>query len=232
MIKSSLLAACSLLVLAILASVFAFVGHLKEPALWTPLATRMPLNLDDWVGQDVPLGADESVLEAVGRLNYEDYVYRVYRRGSQEVYVYAMFWRQGDISVREMSGHTPDGCWVANGAKHARTPHRATMQVDSEHTTREAEIRAFEFPSNSTLVEVAWWHIWGRKLIDRSYADKTLIPMLNEIWVWLAERKGGFSDQLLVRIHSQLPIEEAIQTLPAVRFLETIPEVLSTTSNS
>lgn len=230
--RSSLVASLVVLSMAISAVVWSLIARSREPEAWAILCNRMPLNLDGWVGEDVPLGANEAILEAVGRLNYNDYVYRVYRRGSDEVYVYAMFWRQGDISVREMSGHTPDGCWVSNGAKHIAPPRRERLQLLTGRMTGEAEIRTFEFPSYAARVEVAWWHIWGGKLIDRSYANKTLMPMLKEIWVWLAQRKGGYSDQLLVRIHSSLSIEQALKTPPAVRFVETIPEVLTATPNS
>src|SRR5688572_29945790 len=106
-------------------------AKLSHPAQWVPLESRVSLQIDDWVGEDLPLGPNESTLDAVGRLNYRDYIYRVYRRGAEEVFIYAMFWRQGDISVREMSGHTPDGCWVSNGARHIIEPTSTALALGS-----------------------------------------------------------------------------------------------------
>lgn len=199
----------------------------SEATAWVPLEERMPLSFGNWRGENIPLGPNESTLEAVGRLNYHDYVYRVYRRGSDEVYVYAMYWRQGDISVREMSGHTPDGCWVSNGARHGKEATQRQLHLLDGTLTAPAEVREFLFPPNDAKVNVAWWHIWGDEIIDRSFARKSVVPMLKEVWVWLVGRQGGYRDQILVRVHSTLPIEEAMKFEPVAEFIKDIPEVLS-----
>jgi hypothetical protein len=198
----------------------------RPPQPWQKLAERMPLNVEGWQGEDVPLGANETIMQAVSKLNYNDYVYRVYRKNGREVFVYAMFWRQGDISVREMSGHTPDGCWVANGATHCITPEVRPLDIGGSRLTAPAEVREFAFPPNGVRIQTAWWHIWGGDLVDRSFATKSIVPMLKEIWLWVVKRGGTHKDQLLVRIHSSLPIDEAAQAAPVVKFIKTIPEVL------
>lgn len=202
----------------------AFRGR-AEPAPWQTLGTRMPMEVDGWVGEDLPLGSSESVLEAVGRLNYHDYIYRVYRKGRREVFVYAMFWRQRDITVREMSGHTPDGCWVANGAKHCIKPELRGFVLDDGVLTPPAEVRQFLYPAADVRINVAWWHIWGENLVDRSFANKSLMPMIKEIKMWLLNG-GEHKDQLLVRIHSDMPIDEAVKTPPALLFIKALPEML------
>ncbi len=141
--------------------------------------------------------------------------------------MYAMFWRQGDISVREMSGHTPDGCWVANGASHCITPEVRSLNIGAGLVTAPAEVREFAFPPAGVRIQTAWWHIWGGDLVDRSFAKKNIMPMLKEIWLWVGHSGGANKDQLLVRIHSTNPIEDVALTPPVRKFLNSIPEVLS-----
>jgi hypothetical protein len=125
-----------------------------------------------------------------------------------------------------MSGHTPDGCWVSNGAQHCIEPVRRKLDIGGAVLTPPAEVREFLYPGYGERVNVAWWHIWGNDLVDRSFAVKNLMPMLKEIKIWLFDRKGAHKDQLLVRIHSSMPIDQVMVTSPARLFIQTLPEVL------
>lgn len=225
--KYSLWLMAFFLAIALLAVVWSKFMDERSHEPWLILTSRIPMVIDDWQGEDVPLGANESVVAAVGLLNYKDYIYRVYRKNGREVYVYAMFWRQGDISVREMSGHTPDGCWVANGAKQCIAPIQRRLDAGDGLLTAPAEVRQFAFPPDQRAINTAWWHIWGGEIIDRSFAQKSIMPMLKEIWLWGVKRRGAHKDQILVRIHSELPIDEAIQAPPVRQFIKSIPEVIS-----
>lgn len=205
-------------------SIFAALQEEAEVP-WKPLALRIPLRIHGWVGQECPLGETEAVRNAVEKLNYDDYIYRVYRKGNQEVFVYAMFWRQGRISVREMSGHTPDGCWVANGARNQASVANCQYVIATK-TAKPAEVRQFLFPPND-IVNVAWWHLWGGEPVDQNYAKKSALPMLSEIWRWLGQYRGKKKDQLLVRIHSRMSLDEAMRTEPVRTFLEELPDVFA-----
>jgi hypothetical protein len=201
--------------------------HSTQERPWQTLAARVPMSIEGWVGVDLPLGETEAVRFQVDKLNYHDYLYRVYRKGEREVFVYAMYWRQGDISVREMSGHTPDGCWVANGAKHAIPQETSALTVGNRQSAP-AEVREFTFP-NGQHVRTAWWHIWGTNLVDRSFAKKSIMPAVKEIWAWMVKRRGARQDQLLVRIHSLTPLDEMVLTPPMIVFLNQFPEVFTAT---
>lgn len=187
------------------------------------LAKALPLRIGDWVGQDVPLGETEAVKAAVATLDYDDYVYRVYRQGQESIFVYAMHWRQGRISVREMSGHTPDGCWIANGARWIGAPTQQPFKIGPRWTAP-AEVRTFRFPGGAA-VNAAWWHIWGGTVIPRSFASKTLLPMVAELRLWLGQHRGHADDQWLVRLHSDRALSEVLQSEVAVEFLAHLPTV-------
>lgn len=197
---------------------------------WAPLVSRLPMSVNGWRGEDVPLGETEAVRSAVEKLNYDDYIYRVYRKDGKEVFVYAMFWRQGSVSVREMAGHTPDGCWTAGGAKYCAPIERKGFTLGNQPTLA-GEARAFAFP-NGSRVNVVWWHLWGGKLVDRNYSDRNIMPMLRETWEWLVRNKGRKRDQLMVRIHGTDSLDQLVLTPPAAAFLTALPVLANANSAS
>jgi hypothetical protein len=215
---------------------FGFCGLLtgllgrKESAVWVKLSSRIPLEIGGWIGVDVPLGADNLEIRAVEKLNYNDYIYRKYQKGAAIIYIYAMHWHQGMISVREMGGHTPDGCWVANGARHAADPRSESFSLDGQYT-QPAEIREFKFAGHADHINVAWWHLWGGKSVPVTYAEKNPSVLLSEVYTWLFEHRGLQKDQIFVRIHSSSPIEEAVFAPPSEAFLKEIREVFIVKKN-
>lgn len=192
------------------------------------LARELPMVIDGWQGQDVPLGNQEIVDTTSRLLNYNGYIYRVYRRGNQEVWLYAMYWQQGRISVREVAGHTPDGCWIANGARHCREM-RVERFLVGGRLTASAEVRRFEF-QNRAQADAIWWHLWGGNIIDRSFEQKTIWPVLRELWIWLGRRGGAQRDQILVRIHTFGDLADVIDSSPVNSFLALFPEVFEAKS--
>lgn len=197
----------------------------ERPTARPALATALPKEIAGWQGQDLPLG-DTEVMNATTRLlNYDDYVYRVYRRGGSEVFVYAMFWKQGSISVREIAGHAPEDCWPANGAQ-IIGPRVANGFLVGNRLTAPAESREFLF-SGGQHVRVAWWHIWGNNIVDRGFDRKSITPTLRELGIWLFQRRGVRHDQFLVRIHTTGDLAAALKTEPAALLLEQFPEVFS-----
>jgi hypothetical protein len=202
-----------------------FGGFPQKTETRIAFVKTMPMQIGDWVGEDVPLGENEVLKASVRLLNYDDYIFRRYHKGAEQVFVYAMYWRQGSISVREIAGHTPDGCWVANGAA-LRSPKQENRFVIGSQETASAEVRDFIFPHHQQ-VQVAWWHIWGENLVDRSFDHKTLMPTLRELWIWLGRRHGARHDQLLVRIHTTGDLAAAMKTAPVTEFLKQFPVVFS-----
>jgi hypothetical protein len=202
-------------------------GGADDHAERAKLRSRLPVKIAGWEGQELPLG-DNEVANATDRLlNYDDYIYRVYRRTNQEVYVYAMYWRQGSISVREIAGHTPDGCWISAGARLVEAKRSDSLPVAGRMTSR-AEIRTFLFPGNQAI-QVGWWHLWADSLVGRDFDRKSIVPTLRELWIWLGQRRGKRFDQVLVRIHTSGRLVDALGSEPAIAFLELFPEVFTAT---
>jgi hypothetical protein len=172
----------------------------------SPLRDRLPVNIDGWVGAELPLGENEAMLRAVDRLNYTDYIFRSYTKGGEEIVVYAMFWREGRISVREMAGHIPDNCWVANGAAAAGHPQQVALHV-SRGFTKKGELRQFAFPRVSYPVHVIWWHLCGGEIVPTGFG-KSPFAMITEAVDSLSSPSGRNRDQLFIRIHSKRPLSD------------------------
>jgi hypothetical protein len=73
------------------------------------LASQLSSELDGWTVKNEALGPNEFIQSAVERtLNYDDYVYRIYRRGNREFSVYIAYWSAGRMPVNKVASHTPD----------------------------------------------------------------------------------------------------------------------------
>lgn len=80
------------------------------------LKGKVPEALTGWQAREEPLGATEVVkgqVEAI--LNYDDYVFRVFTRGTAHVGVYVAYWKRDRMPVSRVASHTPDRCWTENG---------------------------------------------------------------------------------------------------------------------
>lgn len=186
---------------------------------------RLPIFIDGWRGRDLPLGNNEVLTATEKLLNYDDYIYRVYEKEGAEIFVYAMFWRQGSISVREIAGHTPDSCWVANGARILDDYKGAIEMPIPPPFNPSGEQRSYLFPRENRPVFVTWWHLWGDKVIDSNYKKKSVLTMVAEIRTWLWDRRGAEADQIFVRIHSFKPFPSIAGSAVVLDFAKLFPGI-------
>ena len=130
------------------------------------LAQRIPSELPGWTGRDEPLGPNEVARAAVERvLNYDDHVYRVFRRGDTTLGVYVAYWAPGRMPIQKVASHTPDRCWSENGWRCLERKHRIEV---GEGTMRlsAAQWRIFEPPGSGPREYVVYWHLVGNRLYD------------------------------------------------------------------
>lgn len=187
--------------------------------------SHVPETIDGWRSVDLPLGNTELMSAAVAvHLNFDDCFYRVYEKNGQRVFLYAMLWSQGKISVREMAGHTPDGCWIANGATYAPDGRQGAKELSvAGRKCVPAECRSFVFPGEGAY-KVVWWHLWGDSLVDSSFTRGGVATMIREVRAWLANG-GRMRDQLFIRVHGTMAVENLVETAPCITFLSELPLV-------
>jgi hypothetical protein len=131
------------------------------------LAERMPRALPGWAGRDEPLGPNEVVATAVERvLNFDDNVYRTFRRGDTTLGVYVAYWAPGRMPIQKVASHTPDRCWTENGWRCLDRRHHVAVREGSVEIGG-AQGRIFEPPGQPGHREhVLYWHVVGDRLYD------------------------------------------------------------------
>ena len=178
------------------------------------VATLAPPAPVGWSAQDTPLGATElSAGSAVRVLNFDDFIYRTYRRGALTVRVYAAYWKPGRMDPTLVASHTPDACWVASGGAIVVADNHRVLPAAGNRSLLPAQYRIFEFPRGRE--EVVFWYTLGGQPVG--FADQQQSPFLGRILrLGQVLHLTGYGlaprDQLLVRISTDRTIEELIRS--------------------
>jgi hypothetical protein len=170
-----------------------------------PLAETLPGALGDWTVKDKSIAETEEMKRAVGELlNFDDAVFRSYRRGTLEFDVYVAYWRPGKMSHRLVAGHTPDVCWVQSGWTLQQAVNDRVLK-SGPGMLAPAQYRVFK-DTRGTPREVVFWHVSGTRLI--AY-DGTGTPPWWAVFSDLA--RYGLNQresQYFIRISSPQPLEQ------------------------
>lgn len=166
------------------------------------LARQIPTTVVGWDGRDEPLGTNEAVSTAVERtLNYDDYVFRVFRKGSVTVGIYVAYWSPGRMPIQKVASHTPDRCWTENGWRCLEKKHGAQVATRAG-MLRPSQWRAFEPPAGGAREFVLYWHLVGKRLYD--YGSRfNATPRITDWWRdTLAYAASGSDAQYFIRVTS------------------------------
>lgn len=167
-VKSSLAMVWILAVSAMLLSGIAYrvVAQRLRVVVTTPIDLPVPLenipkDMDDWVGEDVPMS------DAVKRIaGNDDYINRIYRSksGKKWANVYVAY----SARPRTMLGHRPDVCYVGAGWIHDSTD--ASDFVSSRGRTVPCLIHRFHSPgpASNQIVVLNFYVLNGRATADES----------------------------------------------------------------
>lgn len=183
-------------------------GDRHEPARPVDLKSQIPATLAGWTVQDEPLGPNESVRSAVERtLNYDDYVYRLYRRNGATVGVYVAYWAPSRMPVQKVASHTPDRCWTENGWTCLESRFSETVATPNT-PLRAAQWRIFRAPGATGHQEhVLFWHLVGSRLYD--YGERlNARPGIVQWWRdAISYALSGSQAQYFIRVTSTVPFE-------------------------
>jgi hypothetical protein len=166
--KHWLLAGATLLLLAAIGLVITLaLKPLLKPTLTRPLAELLPRQITGWTVKDQPIAETEEMKKAVGELlNFDDAVFRIYKKDDVSISVYIAYWKPGKMSSRLVAGHTPDVCWVSNGWKclerdYAWEPKSVKPERDKIPI---AQFGIYQY--NNEVQNVIFWHIQNGKLVN------------------------------------------------------------------
>jgi hypothetical protein len=180
--------------------------HFKLP---TSLKDYFPEKIDGWVGTDQVLGDTELVRDQVKNvLQYDDILWRVYKKGATELGVYVVYWKPENQMQVEIGHHTPDICWVNAGWRILSADYNYQLSIPGISCTP-AQYRYFE--TGGTRLHVAFWHLVGGRLSGYGLAQQTNLRarLPERFGVLWADRFGFYrSEQYFIRLSSNMPFEQ------------------------
>jgi hypothetical protein len=172
---------CGVVLMTGMVAPFVFMKR-GGPGKGVHLSKRLSRELSGWEVRDVKLGANEfQTKHAEGVLLCDDYLFREYSQGSSSFSIYIAYWGPGKIARGHVGNHTPDICWVSNGAAMLEKKSEAVLSILGSETPR-CEWRRFEMRDKS-VVEVVFWHVVGGKVLyfDSSSPTRWLRDALHEL---------------------------------------------------
>lgn len=166
------------------------------------LAGVLPNASGDWVAQDEPVGNTEQLVEKTNQLlQFDEFVFRTYRRGPVEFAVFITRWNPGKVSVHQVESHTPDACWPVNGWRCEDSVDRRILTLAGTNLPP-ARWRIFSHPMNRQM-QVVFWHRTGPLWVEGD-------PNTTKSWIErsLTEIRARKDPQYFVRVTSSVPLDE------------------------
>jgi hypothetical protein len=175
-----------------------------EPTLDKALSEIVPETIPGWTVRDLDLAeSPESSARISEFLNFDDALFRHFRRGDTEVGLYIAYWTPGKASYRWAGAHTPDTCWVLNGWTRLDREYAVPLEVaGSQFKPAEFGIYARDGQSQN----VYFWHLVGGTPF--SYDQKGTPNIFGAL---LDIQRYGLNlreEQYFIRLSSNKTIEE------------------------
>jgi hypothetical protein len=191
-------------------------------APYAHLLSTLPTAPAGWEVKDMPIATSVEMQKAVNEmLNYDEAVYREYRKGGRSLTVYAAYWRPYRFHPRLISIHTPDVCWVGNGwvMKHSNYNFPVRMRA---HMAWHAQERLFD--AGGVRMNVLYWHLLDGKL--SGYAEGPNSVNRSFVQTVLYDLKHGAGEQFFIRLSSEQPWSVWMDDPLFLDILETFSPVL------
>jgi len=189
------------------------------------LAAALPTELTGFTVRDEPLGPNEYLQGAVAQaLNYDEYVYRVYRRGDLELGVYIAYWGPGKMPTRDIASHTPDRCWTQNGMTCTATRYNAPVASGPVQLMM-ADWREFTAPSLRGPIWVYFWLLADREPYDYGGRFNSLLTpteWLTSVW---KNAIHGKREHYFFRLTSNQPFENVANDPAYQRLLQALAHI-------
>ncbi len=175
----------------------------KTQVRHSDLISKLPVAPAGWEVRDMPIATSGEMKRAVAEmLNYDDAVYREYRKGGRVLTVYAAYWRPYRFHPRLISIHTPDVCWVGNGWKIKSANYNYPVRISGGDAWH-AQERVFEILGKN--MNVLYWHILDGKL--SGYAEGINSESGSFLKSVLYDLRHGSGEQFFIRFSSEQPWE-------------------------
>lgn len=178
-----------------------------------PLTKLLPASLPGWTVEDSSLGQTEGDAQKVQEiLQYDDAIFRTYRRGNLVIGVHVVYWRPNPSKTEYNLAHSPDICWPNAGWSLQERVYEKHV-TSAGWTSPPGQYRVFE--ANGKTTEMLFWHLRRGQLSGYMMGDQTrwrarLTHMLEQ--TYRSFRFGSVADEIFVRITMDAPLEEVIRS--------------------
>jgi hypothetical protein len=202
-----LMLACTLiLAISLLFQAFGKSEAPKGSVVSGQLGKRLPVGFAGWQTQDLPIGANEVLRNRTNELlQFDDYIYRQYSRGTLRLAVYAAYWAPGKMPTRLVATHTPDRCWTENGWK--CIDQKFGVPVSTEASISRAQWRIFRPPLGDDKEYVFFWLLVGGQPYDFGQRLNTVPDPVQWWWNVVQDYRHGSYEQTFIRITSNRPFD-------------------------
>jgi hypothetical protein len=200
-------AAAALVLVAAVGLQFRGAFEASQPARSVDLRAALAVEPAGWEAKDLPIGDTEVLREAAAStLRYDEYFYRLYRRGSTEFTVYVAYWKPGKYPPQMIAKHTPDMCWTLNGMTCEEMRFSVSKQISGVELWP-GQWRKFRAPSGQINYTI-FWHMVGERPFD--YGTQ-FYSIPHPVTFWLESLRfavGAKSEQFFFRMTSNVPPED------------------------
>jgi len=175
-----------------------------EPTLDDLLSDIVPDELNGWRIKDQDMAESPESSERISNfLNFDDALFRIFKKGDTFVGLYIAYWLPGKASYRWAGAHTPDTCWVQNGW--TRLDRKYCIPFQNEETPfQPAEFGIYE--KDGSTQNVYFWHLVGGEAFGyEQEGGHNIFAALLDI------KKHGLNlrdEQFFIRLSSNKKIEE------------------------
>ena len=209
----------------------AYFAFVPPPAatLHEKLSDIVPSTLSGWKIKDMNMAdSPESSARISKFLNFDDALFRVFKKGDTSIGLYIAYWSPGKTSYRWAGAHTPDTCWVLNGW--TRT-HRE-YSIPFKHG--EVQFQPAEFgiyAKNDSPQNVYFWHLVGGQAF--SYMQEGAPNILGALIDIKHHGLNLRQEQFFIRLSSNEPLEALRKKAGFSKILDSLSAIgLATTSGT
>jgi hypothetical protein len=199
---------------------FAFVPP-PDPTLESQLSYIVPEELNGWKIIDQDMAESPESSERISDfLNFDDALFRIFKKGDTFVGLYIAYWLPGKASYRWAGAHTPDTCWVQNGW--TRLDRKYCIPFQNEETPFEpAEFGIYE--KDGSAQNVYFWHLVGGEAFGyEQEGGHNIFAALLDI------KKHGLNlrdEQFFIRLSSNKKIDELKKLEGFKQILDSLNEI-------
>lgn len=199
---------------------FAFVPP-PDATLMESLAEIVPDQLSGWRIEDQDMAdSPESSARISEFLNFDDALFRVFRKGDTFVGLYIAYWTPGKASYRWAGAHTPDTCWVQNGWTCLDREYGIPFN-SGETKFQPAEFGVYE--KDGTEQNVYFWHLVGGEAFgyEQQGGHNILAALIDVKNYGLNLRQ----EQFFIRLSSNKTIDELKKMDEVMEILDSLASI-------